>query len=125
MVSHGESRRDSCPARGVLDLAIGSSDWLGRELSTLFAIPDLNSSRCIAATQISPLTQWVGWVWFGLVWFGPCEDGLLLMMRLSRLRICRTRTFRYSPEAPFLDLAYAHREINACAFISALPRQIA
>ena len=31
MVSHGEIGRDSCPARGVTDLAIGSSDWLGWE----------------------------------------------------------------------------------------------
>jgi len=31
MVSHGESWRDTCAARGVTDLAIGSSDWLGRE----------------------------------------------------------------------------------------------
>jgi len=30
MVSHGESWRDTCAARGVTDLAIGSSDWLGR-----------------------------------------------------------------------------------------------
>jgi len=29
MVSHGERWRDSCPARGVTHLAIGSSDWLG------------------------------------------------------------------------------------------------
>jgi len=29
MVSHGESWRDTCAARGVTDLAIGSSDWLG------------------------------------------------------------------------------------------------
>ena len=29
MVSHGENRRASCPARGVTDLAVGSSDWLG------------------------------------------------------------------------------------------------
>jgi hypothetical protein len=32
MVSHGESVRDSCSARGVRDLAIGSSDWLGSVL---------------------------------------------------------------------------------------------
>jgi len=30
MVSHGESWRDSCAARDVTDLAIGSSDWLGQ-----------------------------------------------------------------------------------------------
>ena len=30
MVSHGWSRRDFCAAEGVTDLAIGSSDWLGR-----------------------------------------------------------------------------------------------
>ena len=40
MVSHGGSGRDSCPARGVTDLAIGSSDWLGisifrRDLETI------------------------------------------------------------------------------------------
>jgi len=29
MVSHGERWRDSCLARGVTHLAIGSSDWLG------------------------------------------------------------------------------------------------
>jgi len=36
MVSHGESGRDSRPARGVTDLAIGSSDWLGGLGAPLF-----------------------------------------------------------------------------------------
>jgi len=50
MVSQQRDRRDSCESMRRDDLAIASSDWLGRELPTLFAIPDLNSSRCIAAT---------------------------------------------------------------------------
>jgi len=29
MVSHGEIWHNSCAARGMTDLAIGSSDWLG------------------------------------------------------------------------------------------------
>ena len=35
MVSHGERWHDSCTARGVTHLAIGSSDWLGVTFDSL------------------------------------------------------------------------------------------
>jgi len=39
MMSHKRSGATSAQAEGVLDLAVGSSDWLGWELPTLLGMP--------------------------------------------------------------------------------------
>jgi len=48
MVSHGESGRDSCPARGVTDLSIGSSDWLGFVPSANDALSEIGPWLCLS-----------------------------------------------------------------------------
>jgi hypothetical protein len=56
MVSHGESRRDSCLARGVLDLAIGSSGWLGVNRPKPPLPKLINRTSIISSTLINPAT---------------------------------------------------------------------
>ena len=48
MVSHGEGGRDSCPARGVTDLAIGSSGWLGFVPSANDALSEIGPWLCLS-----------------------------------------------------------------------------
>ena len=53
MVSHGERWRDSCPARGVTHLAIGSSDWLGSG-SNLFITQKTSTTRAVTRFERIP-----------------------------------------------------------------------